>query len=119
MGMRLGVGSRGNHGSLPGTAHSAFLAYRKNCTKTGVAGLFILLNCWGQGKEEADTTRRRQIHAQRLKARVGSAPLRRVGQRWLSSSQWPKSTPQPRDKMPDNLVFCWDLRKQGGGWVKL
>lgn len=68
VGMRLAVGSRGNHGSLPGTSHSAFLAYRKNCTKTGVTGLFILLNCWGQGEEEAASTRRRQTHAPRLNA---------------------------------------------------
>lgn len=42
-GMRLAMGSRGNPGSLPRTAHSAFLAYCKNFTETGVAGLFTLL----------------------------------------------------------------------------
>lgn len=68
VGMRLAIGSRGNHGSLPGTSHSVFLAYCKNCTKTGVAGLLILLNCWAQGKEEAESTRRRETPARRLKA---------------------------------------------------
>ena len=59
--IRLVVGSRGNHSSLPGTAHLSSPACCKNCMEMGVAGLFTLLklNCWDKGKEDKDSTRRR------------------------------------------------------------
>lgn len=60
-GMRLAMGSRGNHGSLPRTSHSAFLAYCKNFTETGVARLFTLLK---RGRRRRTLEGAREVPAQ-------------------------------------------------------
>ena len=59
MAIRLVDGSRGNHSALPRTAHFSLPAYCKNSVEMGVAGLFNLLNCWDQGREIRESTRRR------------------------------------------------------------
>ena len=58
MAIRLVDGSRGNHSSLPLTAHFSSPAYCENSVEMGVDGHFNLLNCRDQGREDKESTTR-------------------------------------------------------------
>ena len=65
MGPALQSPDQGTVSSLPRTAHFSLPAYCENSVEMGVAGLFNLLNCWDQGREDRESTRRRRTDSLR------------------------------------------------------